>query len=150
MSTGQREAAATALLSLVANAYAWKTPPARRLVLWSDDAAARSLRPMAFIFEGGNETTINPGGAISRTVIEARIFVYTDCSDRASIGASELNQIADALDAAMALKGADLVLGRNTLGGAAYWARIEGNTLKVPGDLDGDGIMVVPIKITLP
>ena len=56
----------------------------------------------------------------------------------------------DALDAALAPAGADLTLGRCTLGGTAYRCAIDGKPLKDPGDLDGDGLLLVPITIVLP
>ena len=46
--------------------------------------------------------------------------------------------------------GADNALGRNTLNGAAYRCGIQGKPLKDPGDLDGDGLLVVPIRLVLP
>lgn len=138
----------TALLDVVAGAYAWTTPPTRRLKLWSD--VPTKQRPVAFLFEGGNESHVWTNGAVPKRTIEAKIFIYINAKDPISIGSSQINDIMDALDAAMALTGADQMTGRNTLGGTAYWCRIDGTTLKDPGDLDGDGMVVVPIKINLP
>lgn len=146
--SGPRETAITALLTLVTNAYAWRVPPQRRMMLWSD--VPRENRPAAFLYEGGSETSTWSNGAVSKRTIEVKLFVYTDDSNTSVAGASVLNTILDAVDAAFALSGADQMVGRNTLGGTAYWCRIEGNTLKEPGDLDGDGVLLVPIKITLP
>ena len=56
----------------------------------------------------------------------------------------------DALDTAFAPTGTDIGLGRNTLAGTAYSCRIDGKVLKDPGDLDGDALLVVPVKIVLP
>ena len=56
----------------------------------------------------------------------------------------------DALDGAFALSGGDLLTGRNTLGGAAYHCRIDGKALKDPGDLDGDALLIVPVRVVLP
>lgn len=148
MSATSREAAVTALLAAVEGAFAWGTPPTRRLKLWAE--VPRAARPACFLFEGGNETHTNKTSPIGRRTVEVRLFVYTDASLLTAPPASQLNAIADALDAALAPTGADIPLGRNTLGGTAYWARIEGSTLKAPGDLDGDGILVVPVRITLP
>lgn len=148
MSATGREAAVTALLAAVTGAFAWGVPPSRRLKLWAD--VPKGTRPACFLFEGGNETHANTTSPIGRRTVEVRLFVYIDATSTTSPPASQLNAIADALDAALAPKGSDISTGRNTLGGAAYWARIEGSTLKAPGDLDGDGILVVPIKITLP
>ena len=155
MTTGQREAAVTALLALITAAYPWKTPPQRKLVLWSNPAAAPALRPMAFLFEGGTETHTWSNNAIEKRDIMVRVFVYIDvrgqdANGKPIIGATVLNTIADALDAALKPTGADIPLGRNTLGGTAYSCRIEGGALKDPGDIDGDGIMTIPVRITLP
>ena len=53
-------------------------------------------------------------------------------------------------DLALAPTGPDAALGRLTLGGTAYRCGIDGKPLKDPGDLDGDGLLVVPITIVLP
>ena len=148
MTTGQREAAVSGLLSLLARLPVWASPPSRRLRLWDD--VLKPMRPACFVFEGGNETRANTMTGHGRTTIEVRLFVYLDTSSPDAVPSSQVNAIADAIDAALAPQGPDLPIGRNTLGGAAYWARVEGSTLKVPGDLDGDGILVVPVKITLP
>ncbi|MGH1571960.1 transcription termination/antitermination NusG family protein [Methylobacterium sp. P31] len=58
--------------------------------------------------------------------------------------------IMDTLDQALAASGADLALGRTTLAGTPYMVRITGQPAKVPGDLDGDGLLVEPVAIELP
>lgn len=143
-----RDVAIEALSSLVASAYAWKLGPLRKLKLWTDVPLAS--RPACFIFEGGQETYAWSEGAIAKRVIEAKLFVYLNAKDPSVIGASLINGVMDALDAAFTLAGADLTTGRNTLSGAAYNCRIDGRPLKDPGDLDGDALLIVPVKITLP
>jgi hypothetical protein len=140
-----REAAVIALEDLVAGAYPWATPPSRRLRLW--DSVPVEMRPACFLFEGGKEGYVWQQGVEPRVEIEVRLFVYIDAKDPSVVGSSALNVIMDALDAAMA-KGQGRE-GRNTLGGAAFWARIAGDPFKDPGDIDGDGLLIVPIKITL-
>jgi hypothetical protein len=66
------------------------------------------------------------------------------------VGAALLNNVMDAFDAAFALSGSDLLVGRNTLGGMVYNCRIDGKALKDPGDIDGDALLIVPIKLILP
>jgi hypothetical protein len=141
-----RDNAIQALTSLVASAYAWKSGPARKLKLWSDVPPA--ARPACFIFEGGLETYAWSEGAVPKRVIEPKLFIYLSAKGDAS-GAALLNGVMDALDQAFALSGADLGLGRNTLFGAAYSCRIDGKVLKDPGDLDGDALLVVPVRIVL-
>ena len=143
-----RDAAMNALASLVASAYAWQTGPSRKLKLWSDVPAVS--RPACFLFEGGLESYAWSEGAIPKRVIEAKIFAYLNARDHATIGASLLDDLMDALDSAFVPSGADSALGRNTLAGAVYSCRIDGKILKDPGDLDGDALLIVPVKLILP
>ena len=143
-----REQAVGALLARLNTAYAWTTPPSRRLKLWSDVPPA--MRPACFLFEGGTETYADVTGATPKRALALRLFIYVDAHDPATVGAAQLNAIMDALDATLAPAGSDLPLGRTTLGGTAYRCSIEGKPLKDPGDLDGDGLLVVPLTIVLP
>ena len=143
-----REQAVGALLQRVAGAYPWAAPVSRRLKLWSD--VPSSMRPACFLFEGGVETYDHAGGGAPKRSLDVRLFIYVDAHDPGLLGAVALNTIMDALDEALTPAGADGVLGRDTLGGAAYRCSIQGKPLKDPGDLDGDGLLVVPIRIVLP
>jgi len=148
MPTTSREEALEALAALLASAYDWTTGPSRRLKLWTDVSMAN--RPACFIFEGGFETYAWSEGAIAKRIIEAKVFIYLNAKDPNVIGASLLNDVMDALDAAFALSGNDLLIGRNTLGGLVSQCRIDGKLMKDPGDLDGDALLIVPIKLILP
>lgn len=148
MAGASRETAVTALQSLVAGAYAWKLGPARRLKLWSD--VPTMSRPACFLFEGGQETYSWTEGAAPKRILEVKLFIYLNAKDASVAGAALLNDVMDALDRAFALSGADRAIGRNTLGGAAYHCRIDGKALKDPGDLDGDALLIVPVKLILP
>ncbi len=143
-----RNAAVEALKVVVAGVWAWKAPPSRRLRLFADVPAKD--RPCAFLHEGGDEAYTWQSGAIARRRIEVKVFVYIDARDPKTVGAALLNDIMDAFDAKLAPKAADAMLGRNTLAGTQYMARIAGRPIKVPGDLDGDGLLIVPIEIDLP
>lgn len=148
MAATSRETAIAALLGLIAGAYAWKLGPVRRLRLWSDVPVMS--RPACFLFEGGQETYSWSETALPKRVMEVKIFIYLNAKDPTLTGAALLNDVMDALDAAFALAGGDIALGRNTLSGAAYHCRIDGKALKDPGDLDGDALLIVPVKLILP
>ncbi len=143
-----REQAIGALLARLAGAYGWGSPPSRRLKLWSDVPPA--MRPCCFLFEGGTESYDDAAGGTPKRKLFPRLFIYVDAHDPAAVGATQINLIMDALDTALAPAGADLALGRCTLGGTAYRCSIEGKPLKDPGDLDGDGLLLVPITLVLP
>lgn len=146
--SGPRDRALEALAALVAGAYPWSTPPSRRLRLWSD--VPRASRPCCFLFEGGRETYVWSNSAAPRRTISVQIFVYLDAGDESVCGASQINDVMDALDAALAPSGMDAALGRQTLGGLVHSCRIDGAPFKDPGDLDGDALLVAPVKLVLP
>lgn len=148
MAASARETAITALKTHVAGAYAWKTGPARRLKLWSD--VSFSWRPACYLFEGGEDVYAWTETARPKRIIDVKVFIYLNAKASSIVGAALLNEVMDALDVAFVPKGADELLGRNTLGGAVYQCRIEGKVLKDPGDLDGDALLVVPVRIVLP
>jgi hypothetical protein len=148
MPSSTRESAIASLTMLVAGSFAWKTGPVRRLKLWND--VSLSARPACYVFEGGEDVYSWTESVRPRRIVEVRLFVYLNAKDPSVVGAALLNDVMDALDAAFVPKGPDEPLGRNTLGGAAYNCRIEGKILKDPGDLDGDAMLVVPVKIVIP
>jgi hypothetical protein len=141
-----REVAFSALFATVSAAYPWGVA-SRRLKLWSEVPAA--LRPALFQLESGAEAYQWPTPAAPKRTLEAKLFLYFDARDPAALGASAINAALDALDAALAPAGADLALGRQTLGGTAHDCKISGVPVRDPGDLDGDAIAVVAVRIVL-
>ena len=142
-----REAAFSALFAAVSAAYPWGVA-SRRLKLWSEVPSA--LRPALFQLEAGPETYQWPTPAAPKRTLEAKLFLYFDARDPATPGASAINAALDALDDALAPSGADLALGRQTLGGAVHDCKINGVPVRDPGDLDGDAIAVVAVRLVLP
>lgn len=140
-----REAILTAFFNLVASAAPFASA-SRRMKLWNSVAAAD--RPALFIAERG-DTYVRASEAVPETItIEADIYIYIDAGQDADvIPASTLNTLIDAIDAALA---PGPLLGRQTLGGLVSHCWIEGKILKDAGDLDGDGIAVIPVKILTP
>src|ERR1700728_4961621 len=79
-------------------------------------------------------------------------LVYTDVgSNAAAVPADIIDNLLDALDQALAPSPTDQITngGRQTLGGLVYDCRIDGEVECAPGDLQGKGQTVVPIKVTL-
>ncbi len=107
-------------------------------------------RPACFIYEGGHDTYVWTDIATPKRIVEVKLFIYLNAKDPKSIGGALVNDVLDALDEAFMPTGYDKVAGRNTLNGVAYQCRIDGKILKDPGDIDGDGLVIVPIKIILP
>lgn len=142
-----REAAFSALFSLVSTAYPWGAS-SRRLRLWSETPA--QMRPALFQLEAGPETYQWTQLALPRRTLEAKLFLYFDARDPTTPGSTAINQALDAIDAALSPTGTDLALGRQTLGGAVYDCRVTGVPVRDVGDLDGDGLAVVAVRLVLP
>jgi hypothetical protein len=142
-----REAAFSALFDTLSNAFAWGMA-SRRLRLWSEVPAA--MRPALFQLESGPESYAWTSAATPRRTIEARLFLYFDSRDPFTPGAATINAALDAIDAALTPRSNDLAAGRQTLGGAVYDCKISGVPVRDTGDMDGDGLAVVSVRLVLP
>jgi hypothetical protein len=142
-----REAAFSALFAAVSAAFPWGLA-SRRMKLWSEVPAA--MRPAFFQLESGPETYQWPSPAAPKRTWEAKLFLYFDARDPSVPGSTAINAALDALDAALAPAGADLPLGRQTLGGAVHDCKIAGVPVRDSGDLDGDGLAVVSVRLIGP
>ena len=142
-----REAAFSALFQRVTRAYNWGVA-SRRLKVWSEVPAR--LRPALFQLESGPETYQWTSLAAPRRTLEAKLFLYFDARDPATPGSCAINQALDALDASLAPIAVDLTQGRQTLGGAVYDCKIIGVPVRDTGDLDGDGLAVVSVRLVAP
>jgi hypothetical protein len=118
----------------------------RRLKLWSDVASAD--QPALFVTEHAENVAYASESLPGKTALNVDLFVYISAGrDTLSIPARDLNVALDALAACLAPPpGSD----RQTLGGLVTHCRIEGRIVKDPGDLDGQGLALVPIKILAP
>ncbi len=142
-----REAAFSALFAAVSAAYPWGLA-SRRMKLWSE--VPSTLRPAFFQLESGPETYQWPSPATPKRTFEARLFLYFDARDPTTPGSSAINAALDAIDAALAPSGADASSGRQTLGGAVHDCKISGVPVRDTGDLDGDGLAVVSVRLVGP
>ena len=148
--TTTREEIAEALVTLLQDAYQWNQPVSRRFQLWSK--IDPSLRPAAFLIESGEK--YNPQSeTLRRRELTFKLYIYISSQptdDTTSTGGMQFNDILDAIDSAIAPSGADLLRGRNTLGNIVSHCFINGQILLDPGDLDGDGVAIVPISVLVP
>jgi hypothetical protein len=142
-----REVAFSALFAAVSSAYPWGLT-SRRMKLWSEVPAA--LRPAFFQLESGPETYQWASPATPKRTLEAKLFLYFDARDPTTPGATAINNALDAIDAALAPMATDLNLGRQTLGGAVHDCKIIGVPVRDTGDLDGDGLAVVAVRLVGP
>lgn len=120
----------------------------RRVRLWDDLPAVPAL------CQGEHAETVSQATRMPpRRTLTAEWYVYQRIGkDPAAIPATENNNILDAIEAVFVPTFADPGFPdqRLTLGGLVHHCWIDGNILKVPGDIDGDGLLVVPIHMLVP
>lgn len=154
------EAIFTALAQLLVDAC-WErvgdAPGQRRFVtisrkvrLFSDVPAEE--QPSAFQAEPAEQVT-EVTDMPSKTKMEANWIIYHQYGrdDPRALGTTENSLILDALREVLKPKVGDPGYPkRNTLGGLVHHCYIEGRIFKEAGDLDGQAMLVVPIKLLVP
>ena len=140
-----REAIITALFTRVSAAAEFVTS-SRRLKLWSSLSAGE--KPAVFLVERSDAYVRGSEAVPEMVTMHAELFIYTDAGqDQSVIPSTILNNLIDAVDDALK---ADALTGKQTLGGLVSHCWIEGRVMKDAGDLDGQGVAVIPIKILVP
>lgn len=143
--TASREAIYAALFALVKSAAPFKLT-SRRLKLWAD--VNSSQKPALFVVQRPQTYVQGSTATPQKVTLEAEIIIYTDAGkDPNFIPATELNTLVDAVDQALA---GSVITGNQTLGGLVAHCWIEGKVFIDPGDLDGDGLAIIPVKILIP
>lgn len=103
----------------------------------------------AFFQVEHDENVSQVTGLPYKWILEASWVVYQNIgSDPNSVPQRESNLIKDALTAALSLE--DDVDDRVTLGGLVHHVYFDGRVFSDSGDLDGQGVIVMPIKILVP
>ena len=150
--TVSREQVATAIFkSLTTIASVQWVTKSRILKMWTD--VQPDQRPALFLVEH-HESYARQNEKLRKRTLEFNIFIYlnTKPTDQYVSGGAQLNFILDQIDAALAPSGIDVLNSRdtNTLGGLVQHCYIDGQIIKVPGDLEGDGLLVIPVKVLMP
>lgn len=120
----------------------------RRVKLFSD----ASVQPACYQAEHGT-TEQQVTGIPYKTVLEASWIIYQNVArDTNSVPAIENNLIIGGCRAALAPLPTDVGFPdkRNTLGRLVHHCFIQGRIFKDPGDTDGQGMLVIPIKLLVP
>lgn len=120
----------------------------RRVVLFNDCPA----QPACYQAEHA-DTVAQVSGLPYKSILQAKWIVYQNVAkDPKALGVVENNLILQGCYTALEPKPNDpgFLDKRNTLGGLVYHCFIQGELFKDPGDLDGQGMMVIPIKVLVP
>lgn len=122
----------------------------RRIKLFSDiNTAEQPWLGQAEHADKVQKDTNNPGIRI----FEIKWIIYQDDGkDKRAVPAITNNLIIDAIEKVLEPKITDPGYNyrRNTLSGKVHHCYIDGEIFKDPGDLDDQGMIVVPIKILAP
>lgn len=144
--TSTRQQISTALLALLSTAYAFKYT-SRRFRNAADQSQVQ--QPALFLVKHKEQHVkqklVTP--AIRHLYFDAYIFIATG-TDQNSTPMDTLDTLIDAIDP---VSGGVLAppagFAYQTLGGLAVDCFIDGDITLVPGDLDGQGLAVIPIKV---
>lgn len=139
-----REQVMQALFSLLSANYNWVSSY-RRFKMW--DEVPPELRPCLIMIEHNESGTGGSRNLTPITTLNINLIIYANTKD-ADAPAAILNPILDAVD--FALRPDNIMDGKLKLGGLVDHVWREGQTIKVMGDDDGDGILIIPIKILAP
>lgn len=114
----------------------------RRVQFWSDV----SEQPALFIRHNAAEDEWQQ--QLSRVTVELEAWIYTKTISPDDVPDTNLNAAVLAFRNALA---PDNVMTHTfTIGGLAYWCRVEGRSEYYPGDIAGQAVAIVPVKIILP
>jgi len=118
----------------------------RRVIPWGQVDA----QPALFLRRVGTSDDYGSDSFFSMTTLECEVWIYSQAGkDPNAVPDVALSNL-DAL-IRQSLKGdSDYGDPRFTLGGLCYWCRIEGRSDYSPGDLSGQGLSRIPIRILLP
>jgi hypothetical protein len=143
---GTREPIYQALFSLVSNSSEYKTK-SRKLKLWGDTLVGD--RPAIFMHQLDEDSVTMDGniGTPNLVTLHVNFFIYT-AARSAPVPAAILNPLLDAIETV--LKPDNTMLNKQTLGGLVDNCWISGKTFFDAGDLDGDGLAIVPVSIFVP
>lgn len=145
MSRVTREQAMTALFALVSGSSSFVTTSRR---FHMPDQIPASMQPALLMCEPDEDhqkqKLITP--AVRYLSVEIWIYI-SDGTDPNNVPAITLNNMIDAIDPISGGVLAPGLNGRQTLGGLVADCYIDGKINKVPGDIDGQGIARIPVKV---
>ena len=122
----------------------------RRIRLFSDVAAQQ--QPACFQTEWATDEAQVTNQPYKTTIMAAWTIFQGIAKDKKALGTVENNLIINGCRKALAPQPGDpgYLDKRNTLGGLVHHCFISGRIFKDPGDIDDQGMIVIPIKLLVP
>lgn len=130
-----------AIFSRVENLSSFQTK-AKRLVMFP--RVAPPDRPAIFVTSPSEVWAGKPN--LQTRTLEYTIFIYIDAKD--GNGQRAIDGLMGDLEGAFKVAPADDI-NENlvTLGGLVQWCIISGRVVKIPGDIDGNGLVICPLMV---
>jgi hypothetical protein len=148
MSVITREQISVAFFNLVKGAASF-TATSRRFVHW--DQVNETQMPFLTMLKTG-EVRVRQSEGLPTLTINAHVFVYLSAGmDPEDTPDTAMNALLDAIDAAVAPGGADVLNGnKQTLGGLVAHCYPLGPVFVDTGDVDGKAVAAIPFQILVP
>lgn len=136
--------------SPIRGASTWVTAPSRRLKLWG--RIDSSQQPTAFLVQH-REGYIGRTGLPPRRYLDLGIWAYAPSGEDSDVGDEYLDIMETAIEGALVRDSSALGEWPVQFGQTVYYARIdrtEGLLIRDPGDIDGQALLVLPVRVLLP
>jgi hypothetical protein len=141
--------AQTAVFPIPVNGQTTWQETGRRLKLW--DRVDPSAQPAMFMVQHREQYEVRGEGRLTRRYLDMGFWCYAPTGSDGVIGDDWLDAMETGLE--VALQPDDASRNELTLGGVCQWARImrEDNMfIRDPGDIDGQALLVLPVRVLIP
>ena len=117
----------------------------RRFQIWT--AVEQGLKPALFMTEPDEDDARQDLSEPNTQTLHAFLWIYIDSTDQTQVPIIALNNLIDAVRTAL---NPNRLSGVQNLGGLITDVSVVGKTVKDPGDLDGNGVAKIPLRIIVP
>jgi hypothetical protein len=128
----------------------WAQPPSRRLKLYKD--VDPSMQPVCFLVQHRENYVVKRSvGNLSTRYLDMGFWCYAPTGSESTIGDDYLDSMISGFELALAPD--DPQINELTLGQQVHWCRIvkdDNLFIRDPGDIDGQALLVLPVRILLP
>jgi hypothetical protein len=143
------ELALSATFPVPINGFSTWASSGRRLKLWAN--VDSSAQPAIFLVQHRGTRRATGTGMLIRRWLDMGFWCYAPTGDESVIGDDLLDLMESALEAVMIPDNPQT--NELTLGGLVHWARLvqdDGLYIRDPGDIDGQALLVLPIRCLVP
>lgn len=141
--------ALTATFVAPINGYTTWASSSRRLKLWAN--VDSSLQPALFLVQHRGTRRAAGTGNLIRRWLDMGFWCYAPSGNESVVGDDLLDIMETALESVLVPD--DPHTNELTLGGLVYWTRLvqdDGLYIRDPGDIDGQALLVLPVRCLVP